>query len=207
MLENVNVLYHSSIVLKDYIYIDPYKIKNEIHNAKYVFITHSHYDHFDIEDIKKVMNDKTVFFVTKDCRENLIKIGVNSSNIKCVFPNEKYKLDDIMIQTVRAYNVNKEFHKKDNDWVGYIITIDNIRYFIPGDTDINEHNKNIKCDVLFVPIGGTYTMDYIEGAKFANGIKPKYVIPIHYNSIVGTKEDGDKFKSLLDSNIKCYIYL
>lgn len=207
MLEDVNVLYHSSIVLHDNIYIDPYKIEEEMHNAKYVFITHSHYDHFSIEDIEKVRNEDTIFFVTPDCKAGLLKIGVEESKINCVLPNEEYKLEDIMIQTVRAYNIGKKYHPKENNWVGYTITVDNIRYFMPGDTDINNDNRNIQCDVLFVPIGGTYTMDYIEGAKFANGIKPKIVVPMHYNSIVGTKEDGEKFKKLLDSNIQCYIYL
>ena len=72
MLKNVKVLYHASIVLYDNIYIDPYKIENETHNAKYLFITHSHYDHFSIEDIEKVRNEDTIFFVTPDCKEKLL---------------------------------------------------------------------------------------------------------------------------------------
>lgn len=207
MLKDVKVLYHSSIVLHDEIYIDPYKIEEERHNAKYVFITHSHYDHFSIEDIEKIRNEDTIFFVTPDCKEKLLGIGISQKRIITVAPDEIYRFNKIEVTIVPSYNIDKEYHKKEYNWVGYLIKIKGISYFIPGDTDENDDNKNIKCDVLFVPIGGTYTMDYKEGATFANNIKPKYVIPIHYNSIVGKKEDGEEFAKLIDKNITCYIYL
>lgn len=207
MLDKVKVLYHASIVLHDNIYIDPYKIENETHNAKYIFVTHSHYDHLSIEDIEKVRNEDTIFFLTPDCKEKLLDIGVSEKRIVCVAPNEIYKFGKIEVNVIAAYNVDKEYHPKENNWVGYLIKIQGVSYYIMGDTDQNEDNENIKCDVLFVPIGGTYTMDYKQAAEYTNLIKPKYVIPIHYNSIVGKKEDADEFAKLLDHRIKCFVYL
>ena len=207
MLDKVKVLYHASIVLHDNIYIDPYKIVNETHNAKYIFVTHSHYDHLSIEDIEKVRNEDTIFFLTPDCKEKLLDIGVSEKRIVCVAPNEIYKFGKIEVNVIAAYNVDKEYHPKENNWVGYLIKIQGVSYYIMGDTDQNEDNENIKCDVLFVPIGGTYTMDYKQAAEYTNLIKPKYVIPIHYNSIVGKKEDADEFAKLLDHRIKCFVYL
>lgn len=206
MLKNVKVLYHASIVLYDNIYIDPYKIENETHNAKYLFITHSHYDHFSIEDIEKVRNEDTIFFVTPDCKEKLLEIGVDEKRIVTVVPDEMYRFNKIEVQVIPAYNVNKEYHKKEYGWVGYLIKINGVTYYITGDTDVNEDIQNIKCDVLFVPIGGTYTMDYKEAANYTNSIKPKYVIPIHYGTIVGKKEDGIEFAKLLDTKIECLIF-
>ena len=206
MLKNVKVLYHASIVLYDNIYIDPYKIENETHNAKYLFITHSHYDHFSIEDIEKVRNEDTIFFVTPDCKEKLLEIGVDENRIVTVAPDEMYRVNKIEMQVIPAYNVNKEYHKKEYGWVGYLIKINGVTYYITGDTDVNEDIQNIKCDVLFVPIGGTYTMDYKEAADYTNSIKPKYVIPIHYGTIVGKKEDGIEFAKLLDTKIECLIF-
>ena len=207
MLDKVKVLYHASIVLHDNIYIDPYKIENETHNAKYIFVTHSHYDHLSIEDIEKVRNEDTIFFLTPDCKEKLLDIGVSEKRIVCVAPNEIYKFGKIEVNVIAAYNVDKEYHPKENNWVGYLIKIQGVSYYIMGDTDQNEDNENIKCDVLFVPIGGTYTMDYKQAAEYTNLIKPKYVIPIHFNSIVGKKEDSDKFAKLLDHRIQCFVYL
>ena len=102
-----------------------------------------------------------------------------------------------MVETVPAYNVNKEFHKKEYDWVGYVITLDGIRYYIAGDTDVNDDNRKVKCDVAFVPVGGTYTMNYEEAANLANTIDAQVVIPTHYGVIVGEKEDAIKFKKLV----------
>lgn len=206
MLKNVKVLYHASIVLYDNIYIDPYKIENETHNAKYLFITHSHYDHFSIEDIEKVRNEDTIFFVTPDCKEKLLEIGVDEKRIVTVAPDEMYRFNKIEVQVIPAYNVNKEYHKKEYGWVGYLIKIKGVTYYITGDTDVNEDIQNIKCDVLFVPIGGTYTMDYKEAADYTNSIKPKYVIPIHYGTTVGKKEDGIEFAKLLDTKIEYLIF-
>ena len=70
---------------------------------------------------------------------------------------------------------------------------------------MTSENKNVKCDIALVPIGGTYTMDYTEAAELINTIKPKTVIPTHYKTIVGSDEDAKKFSELLDKNIECII--
>lgn len=89
----------------------------------------------------------------------------------------------------------------------YIITINNIRYYIAGDTDITEENKKVKCDVAFVPVGGTYTMDFKEAAQLINEIQPKIAIPIHYGSVVGTNQDATDFVKLLHPSIKGIILM
>ena len=60
-----------------------------------------------------------------------------------------------------------------------------------------EENKQVKCDVAFVPVGGTYTMDFKEAASLINEIKPKIAIPTHYGSVVGTEQDAVDFVRLL----------
>ena len=122
-------------------------------------------------------------------------------NIITVIPNEQYKINDINIKTIPAYNTNKKFHQKSNKWVGYILNINNCNYYISGDTDITEENKKVKCDIAFVPVGGTYTMTAKEAAELINMIKPKIAIPIHYGKIVGSKKDADEFVNLLNVEI------
>ena len=82
------------------------------------------------------------------------------------------------------------------------MNIQNTRYYIAGDTDITEENQKVKCDIAFVPIGGTYTMDYKEAAELTNKIKPQIVIPTHYGKIVGSKQDVINFSKLIDYPIK-----
>ena len=208
MLESIKCLGHSTIKITNnekVIYIDPYNIKENIKDADIIFITHNHYDHFSEKDILKIKNDNTVIVVTEDIYNSVLQLGFLDSKIKIVKPNEIYSIENIEILTIPAYNINKKFHPKENNWVGYILYINDIRYYIAGDTDITDENKKVNCDVAFLPVGGTYTMDYSEAAELANIIKPKIVVPIHYGIIVGTKEDATRFKNLINTDIDCKI--
>lgn len=198
----VSINIQSSIKIDD-IYFDPFKIEKETHDAKVVFITHPHYDHFDIDSINKIINDETVIIVPDD--EEITKY-LDDYNYKTVKPSLNYEINGINFETVLAYNTNKPFHKKEYNWLGYIVNLDK-RYYIMGDADEIDEAKSVKCDYLFIPVGGTYTMDYKEAAHLTNIIKPKTVTPIHYGSIVGKKEDGEMFRKLVDDKINVNVLL
>ena len=208
MLGNIKCLGHSTIKILDkdkVIYIDPYNIKDDKKDADIIFITHDHYDHFSEEDIIKIKNENTIIVITEDIYNKVIELGFLEKKIIKVMPKEEYKIGNIRFQTIPAYNIDKKFHPKENMWVGYLININSIRYYIAGDTDITNENKKVKCDVAFLPVGGTYTMDYKEAAELANIIRPKIVVPIHYGIIVGTKEDALNFKNFINKDIECEI--
>lgn len=210
MIENVEVLCHSSIKIKDknnIVYIDPFKIDNDYNDADFIFITHDHYDHYSEEDINKVVNNDTIIVVPDGLITKLMQIGINKDKIIVVEPNKKYSVKGINFETVPAYNINKKFHPKENGWVGYLINLNNTVYYIAGDTDFTEENRKVKCDVALVPAGGTYTMDYKEAATLINEIKPQIAVPIHYGSIVGTKQDAINFTQLLNKSIKGIILM
>ena len=209
MLKNIEVLYHSSIRINKgkVIYFDPFKIDKNYNDADIIFITHDHYDHYSETDIDKVIKDDTILVVPKGLLEKLLKRGYKKDNIITVEPEEIGIVEDIRFETIPAYNTNKSFHPKENGWVGYIIELHGVRYYIAGDTDITEENKNVKCDVAFIPVGGTYTMDFKEAAYLINEIKPKIAVPIHYGGIVGTKQDAIDFTQLVNPEIKCEILM
>lgn len=207
MLEGINVLCHSSIRINKgkVIYIDPFKIEKDFKDADIIFITHDHYDHYSEPDIDKVRKDETIVVAPESLLENLYMRGFKRENIIVTEPGEKDIIGDIVFETVPAYNINKQLHPKEKNWVGYILEIAGVRYYIAGDTDFLEENRNVLCDVAFVPVGGTYTMDYKEAADFVNEIQPKIAIPIHYGSVVGTRKDAEDFVSLLNPEIKSLI--
>ena len=209
MLNNIEVLYHSSIRInkEKTIYIDPFKIDRNYNDADIIFITHDHYDHYSEEDIDKVINENTVIVIPEELLTKVLKKGINKNAIITVEPNQKYMVQGIKFETVPAYNTNKTFHPKENGWVGYVIEINGIKYYIAGDTDITEENKKVKCDVAFVPVGGTYTMDFKEAAQLVNQIQPKVAVPIHYGSVVGTKQDAEEFIKPLHTNVKGVILM
>lgn len=204
MLKGIEINCHSSIKIskEKTIYVDPFKIEKDTNDADIVLVTHDHYDHYSPEDIEKIINNETIIVAPKT-----VKALSKMKNTVLVESNNVYEVKGIKIETIPAYNVNKQFHQKDNQWVGYIIEIDKTRYYIAGDTDITPENKHVKCDVAFIPVGGTYTMNYTEAAELVNAIKPKIVVPTHYGDIVGEKDDGEKFEKLLNGNIQCEILI
>ncbi len=198
-VDNILVNTQSSIriSLDIILYFDPYKINEEKHDADIIFITHDHYDHFDIDSINNVKNDNTVVVAPASMRNDVDNIFFN--DYIYLNPYDEINIDNIIVSTVPSYNINKSFHPKSNNWLGYIVTYNNIKYYIAGDTDKTSDNEKVNCDIAFIPIGGTYTMNVDEAVELVKIINPKVVIPIHYGSIVGNKSDGKKLKEKLNS--------
>lgn len=188
MLEEIKLFCHSSICIKGSktIYIDPYQISEIKHNADFILCTHTHYDHYSPEDIEKVRKEDTIIIAPADI-----------DGVAKVIPNVKYDINGLKFQTTVAYNLEKSFHLKENQWVGYLIELDGKKYYIAGDTDNIPEIRNIECDVAFLPVGGTYTMNCEEAAELCKTLKAEVVIPTHYGTIVGNKEDGNKFAKLV----------
>lgn len=208
MLDNVFVFCQSAIKITSSknIYFDPYLIKDNLNDADVIFITHEHYDHFDLESINKVKKDDTLIVVPNSMLNKVLSL-FDQNEILGVDPDKEYSIFDFKVKVVRAYNNNKKFHPKENNWVGYILYLDNNSYYIMGDTDDTLDAREVKCDYLFVPIGGVYTMNGIEGATLTNVIKPKCVIPIHYKTVVGSELELNNFLNNLDNNIQNKIYI
>ena len=203
MLEGIELLCHSALKINKnnvIIYVDPFHIKERYNDADFILITHSHYDHFSEEDIQKMRNKNTTILITEDL---ISKVNSNDyKNIVKVEPFQIYEFKDIKIETIPAYNINKQFHPRENNWVGYILTINQNKYYVAGDTDITKENKSVKCDVAFVPVGGTYIMDAKEAVTLVNEIKPKIAVPIHYGEIVGSEDDAIEFVNNLNESIE-----
>ena len=202
---NIKINTHSSIQIDDMAF-DPYDADKIKFKAKYIFITHTHYDHLDIPSIKSLSNKKTIFIAPYDAKETLEQNFENK--IIYVKPYDEINLETCQVEVLPSYNINKDFHKKEYNWVGYKVIKDGVVYAVFGDTDATPELEKLKAiDVLFVPIGGTYTMNAKEAAALTNKIKPKLVIPIHYGTVVGTKADEKEFLKNLDKKIKSKILL
>ena len=186
------------------IYFDPYQIKEEFHDADYIFITHDHYDHYDEESIKNIMKSETMIVVPECLKERVSKL---TTNYFLVSPNEKYNLADLSFETTFSYNIDKPFHPKEKGYVGYKIKLEDKHLYIMGDTDYLEENLHMTCDICFIPIGGTYTMDVQEAAAYINKLKPELAIPIHYGSIVGDLSLSKQFIDLVNPDIKVEVYI
>ena len=208
MTENIEVFTQSSIRIRSNgkaIYIDPFGMREEPKDADYILITHDHYDHFSPEDIAKVSSGNSVLVVPEKMLSKAQEVSGTVGRICTVTPCAYHNIDGLEMDTVPAYNSLKPFHPKSAGWVGYILHVDGRRIYIAGDTDMTKENKEVKCDIALVPIGGTYTMDAKKAAELINAIQPSVAIPTHYGSIVGNKEDADVFAANVKDPIKVEI--
>ena len=65
--------------------------------------------------------------------------------------------------------------------------------------------KKLKVDIALLPISGKVAMDINEAAEAANAIKPKVVIPMHYNTLPGMNANPEEFAKLVNKDIKVVI--
>lgn len=198
LVESIHWYGQSSIriPLKDkFIYIDPFQL-TEKGQAAVVLITHPHFDHFSIDEISKVADHNTPIYAPKECCDKLRSQGFK--NCTDVVSGQSFSVEDIKFETVPAYNTVKNNHPNDKHWVGYVVTIRDIKIYHPGDTNRIPEMQSIRCDIAFMPLGQTYTMQNVqEAADAITDVKAKVAIPFHYGMYEGAAENALLFKQLL----------
>lgn len=182
-------------------YFDPFKIESEeLPKAEYIFITHEHFDHFSIDDIKKIVKESSVLFMNEMTKKEL---GSQLTNkVVTIKPGDSIDYNGIHIKGVPAYNINKfreqgiVYHPKEDKKLGFIVTFDGIKIYHAGDSDNISEMENLKeenIDILLIPVSGTYVMTPQEASEAAIIINAKVAIPMHYGAIVGSDADAQDF--------------
>lgn len=191
-------LNHSSFLLEGTknIIVDPYNVKTDT-KADIIFITHPHFDHCSVEDIKRVSKKNTVVVMPNMDNAG----GICKSPVK-LRPWQEYDLDDVYVKAVPSYNVDKQYHPRSNGWLGYVIYLDNESIYHAGDTDFIEEMKYLQeVSYALLPVSGRYTMDAESAARAAEIIKPSMAVPMHYGGLIGGIEDAERFKKLCSCSV------
>ncbi len=182
------------------VYVDPFQLKSAAEPADIVCVTHEHFDHLSVDDLKKVVTSHTTVVTIAACQE--AANGLRPKAVRVVRPGDRLEVDGITIEAVPAYNTSKfrapgkPFHPQEDAKVGFVLGIGGIRIYHAGDTDaIPEMTKAAGVDVALLPVSGTYVMTAAEAAQAWSAIRPKLAIPMHYGAIVGATADADAFKN------------
>ena len=198
MVDNVAWLGHDSfrITGSRTVYIDPWHIAAGAPPADLILITHEHHDHFDQGDIARLSRPSTVLIGPREVTSKA------KGDTRTVAPGDELTVDDVKVKAVPAYNTSKfrepgvPFHPQKDAMVGYVVELDGVRYYHAGDTDMIDEMAEIDVDVAMIPVSGTYVMTADEAAQACQKIRAKVVIPMHYDTIVGSIADAERLAEL-----------
>ncbi|MBI2173175.1 MAG: MBL fold metallo-hydrolase [Candidatus Aenigmarchaeota archaeon] len=181
------------------IYTDPYVLPQQPDRADFILVSHDHYDHCDPSKIASLQTDETRIITTHACIQKGLTGRTNT-----LAPGEffEYMDDGLTVEAIQAYNLEKDYHPNGSG-IGFVFTFNGRKFYFAGDTDNIPEMAELKdIYMAFLPIGGTYTMNVEEAAEAAKAIKPKIVVPMHYNSdkygIDGINAEPSKLKKLLE---------
>ena len=194
---------HDSFILEKgaRIVIDPYRIPAKI-DADLVLVSHEHFDHLSLEDLRKVVSANTSIVAAKECIAKLASVQCKEKVE--LLPGEEKILRGIKIRGIPAYNTDKinpdtkkPFHPKEDGKLGFLVEMGGTTVYHTGDSDLVPEMKGLHPDVLLVPVSGTYVMTPEEAARAVGEIGPKIAVPMHFGTIVGTAQDAEEFKNLV----------
>ena len=209
---DIQFLGHSGFLIKNgkRIAIDPYKVSESVEPVDVILITHDHHDHCSVKDIQRLVKEGTIVIGPAHVQSSVMKVeGVHLQPIEV---GDEAELDDVKIEAVAAYNINKfrdkekkiVFHPKSEGYVGYVIKMGTTVVYHSGDSDfipemknLTGHGKKGNLFVTLLPVSGTYVMDVDEASEVAEALHPDIAIPMHYGAgVVGTLEDAQRFVEL-----------
>ena len=124
-----------------------------------ILVTHDHFDHNAVDIVKK-----------------------DGSRVLKSFRGET-SVDDIVVKGYKTYHDKYGGRRRGENTV-YIVSIEGLRIahlgdlgHIPGDELLS---KLSGVDILFIPVGGVYTIDADEAWEIVSRVKPVITVPMHY---------------------------
>lgn len=160
------------------VYIDPYKGKGYDLPADIILVTHQHTDHNRVKRCAQ----------KPDCRiiTNTEALSGDSHN--------SFHIGGILIQAVEASNKNHD----PKLCVGYIITIDGVKFYASGDTSRTKQMESfaaLNLDYALLPGDGLFNMGLEEAAECAQIIGAKHNILIHLKPGESYRKKGEKWSA------------
>lgn len=168
------------------IYLDPVMGNADyasLPKADMILVSHSHYDHFDMEAIEAVQKEDTRILLDKTSAEGF------QGDCYTMLPGAVAEpFEDIRVEAVAAYNTSEhqlQFHPKEREDCGYVVTLDGaVRIYMSGDTEPTDEMRALKdIDVAFISVNQPYTMTPEQACEAVKAVKPKIYYPYHYGQV------------------------
>jgi L-ascorbate 6-phosphate lactonase len=187
-----------------------------------VLCTHEHVDHLDLPFLREfcTVNSTATIIVPAPVVEFAAGRGVDRSRLTGAAPGEELRDRDVTVHPVPALHgiggdepVVYEFARDGGAvrFLGYVMDVGGIRFYHSGDglvyPELPAALSELAPDVLMMPINGrdhmresrgiVGNMNETEAAWLCAEVGPAFVIPMHYEAIVGNTGDLGHFTTLV----------
>ena len=150
------------------IYIDPSTLPADPLPADYIFLTHSHGDHYNPRALGKIRVAGTQVVAPRD----MVAVATRVMGV-----GEEAVIGELTVKTFPAYNRRGFPHPRSKDWVGYLLSFDGLRIYHCGDTDSGAELVGMKPDIAFLPIAGFATFSLQAGVEAARAYPGESALP------------------------------
>jgi L-ascorbate metabolism protein UlaG (beta-lactamase superfamily) len=189
MIENIFWLGHASFRIESTprIYIDPWHIPPECPPADAILISHEHYDHCSISDIRKIATPDTQIIASIGAAK-VLENDLQELSIKVLRPWQTFNIGRASIKAVPAYTFDN-YHPATRDDLGFLIALNQHDIYYAGDTDLVPEIRRMGCDIAILPVSAKEGIMTVEHARdLIETMRPSYTVPSHY----GVAEGGTR---------------
>jgi L-ascorbate metabolism protein UlaG (beta-lactamase superfamily) len=190
------------------VYLDPgrYGVLDEYYarDGDLVCVTHAH--HYDSDAIERVADEGATVVVYGGIEVSDVDRAVRDPQelpfeVVALGQEDRHAAAGADVWTLPAYNDPEGPHVREDGapyhpkgaGVGYLLSIDGVTVFWPGDSDFLSGFAQLEVSLLLANIGGTVAMDRHEAADLASALNPELVLPIHYDTLEMLEADSAAF--------------
>lgn len=138
--------------------------------------------------------------VSHDHQDHNQKDQVQGSPFVILGPGE-YEVKNVSIFGISSFHDAKEGSERGQNTI-YLMEMDGLRVCHLGDLGHRLSDRELEelngVDILFIPVGGFYTIGPKEAGEVISQLEPKIIIPMHYNFPGLNQEIFGKMSTLED---------
>jgi L-ascorbate 6-phosphate lactonase len=185
----------------------------EITGARWVFASHKHSDHLDPGTLPDLFaaSPRATLILPAAIVDHAVSLGLDRDRLIPTRGDETLTVGPLTVHAVPSAHPNLDYDDATGyPFLGYVFEVDGCTLYHSGDTlvydGLADRLKRFDLDIAFLPINGTNerltalqvppNMNAAEAVELAQVIRPRLVIPHHYDMFTFNTADVRDFEQL-----------